>query len=168
VTGTPARVVVFLGTDHHPFARLVDWVDRWAADHPDIPCFIQHGPAPAPTHAPATDFVGSDELRHRLADADVVVGHAGPGTIMDALAAGRLPIVVARLSRFDEVVDDHQVAFSRLMAEEGRCVVVDDEAGVRAAIDAALASPERYQASFTSEADDAVRRIGELIDGMLA
>ena len=33
---TAELVVVSVGTDHHPFDRLVEWVDRWAGEHPDV------------------------------------------------------------------------------------------------------------------------------------
>lgn len=163
------QVFVSLGTDHHPFARLVEWVDRWAGDHPEVDCFIQHGTAPAPTNAAGSAVLRAEELRGHLGMADVVVGHAGPGTIMDALAHGRTPIVVARLARFGEVVDDHQVAFARVMATQGKAIVVDDEAGMRAALDAAVADPAsvRVDPRAQAGADAVVRRLGELIDGML-
>jgi len=164
----PARVVVFIGTDHHPFARLVEWVDRWASVHTDVPCFIQHGPAPAPKVAAGRDYVAVDDLRAAVAGADVVVGHAGPGTIIDALEAGRIPVVVPRLARFGEVVDDHQVAFGRRMHESGRAVLAEDEAALGAAIDRALAHPEVITAPSPEEAQRTITRIGDLIDGLLA
>jgi UDP-N-acetylglucosamine transferase subunit ALG13 len=164
----PARVVVFLGTDHHPFARLVGWVDAWAAAHPDVPCFIQHGPAPAPRHARGAPYADVGDLRAAVAAADVIVGHAGPGTIMDALEAGRVPIVVPRLARYGEVVDDHQVAFGRLMDERERAVCVEDEAALGAAIDKALAQPEVVAAPSPVQAQATITLIGDLIDGLLA
>jgi UDP-N-acetylglucosamine transferase subunit ALG13 len=163
-----ARVVVFLGTDHHPFARLVRWVDQWAAAHPDVPCFIQHGPAPAPTHAPGEPYVGVDELRATVAAADVIVGHAGPGTVIDALEAGRVPIIVPRLARFGEVVDDHQIAFGRLMQERERAVLAEDEATLFAAIEHALANPGAIAAPSDDEAQATITLVGDLIDGLLA
>jgi UDP-N-acetylglucosamine transferase subunit ALG13 len=164
----PARVVVFMGTDHHPFARLVEWVDRWAAAHPDIPCFIQHGPAPAPHHAKGTAYVSIDELRSTVSTADVIVGHAGPGTILDALEAGLMPIVLPRLARLGEVVDDHQVAFGRLMHEHGRAVCVEDEQALAAAIDHALAHPGAEPRPSPYEARATITLVGDLIDGLLA
>ena len=164
----PARVVVFLGTDHHPFARLVQWVDRWAAAHPASPCFIHHGPAPAPEHTESSPYVDVHELAATLASADVIVVHAGPGTIMDALEAGHLPIVVPRLARFGEVVDDHQVAFGRLMQEQKRAVYADHEQALFDAIDRALARPEVVEAPSAEQARATATLIGDLIDGLLS
>ena len=150
------------------FSRLVEWVDRWAAAHPDVPCFIQHGPAPAPRHASGTPYVGVDELRSTVSAAEVIVGHAGPGTIIDALEAGMVPIVLPRLARFGEVVDDHQVAFGRLMHQNGRAVCVEDEQALASAIDDALAHPGAVPAPSPNEARATITLLGDLIDGLLA
>lgn len=163
----PAEVVVTLGTDHHPFGRLVTWVDHWAAAHPEARCVIQHGTAPAPNHAEGRTLVPFDDLRRLLAEATVVVGHAGPGTVVDALAVGRLPVIVPRLAAHGEVVDDHQVAFARWMHERGRAVLVEDEAALHTRIDDALASPGAFFIGQADPAaDEAVRRVGALIDGL--
>ncbi len=156
-----------LGTDHHPFGRLVTWVDAWAAAHPGTRCVVQHGPAPAPSHAEGHTFVAFDDLRRLLAEATVVVGHAGPGTVVDARAVGRLPVIVPRLAAHGEVVDDHQLAFGRWMHERGRAVLVEDEGALHARIDEALASPSAYAVDQADPAaEEAVRRVGELIDGL--
>jgi UDP-N-acetylglucosamine transferase subunit ALG13 len=47
------RVLVTVGTDHHRFDRLIGWVDRWAAAHPDAQVLVQHGTATAPAHGEA-------------------------------------------------------------------------------------------------------------------
>ena len=43
--GTTAVSLIFamVGTDHHPFHRLVDWMDEAARRHPDTRFVVQHG-----------------------------------------------------------------------------------------------------------------------------
>ncbi len=43
MSGTEPRVLVTVGTDHHRFDRLIGWVDRWAAAHPEARVLVQHG-----------------------------------------------------------------------------------------------------------------------------
>ncbi|NLV54310.1 MAG: hypothetical protein GXY13_01720 [Acidimicrobiales bacterium] len=166
--GGPVHVVVTLGTDHHPFTRLVEWVDRWAGEHADQPCVIQYGTAPAPVHAEGHAVLDPTGIHDLMGRARLVVGHAGPGTILDARAAGRMPVIVPRLGHLGEVVDDHQVAFGRWMAERGQAICVEDEGALRDHLDAARADPERYA---TTAPDDrvppAVSLLGDLIDGVL-
>jgi len=161
-------VLVTLGTDHHPFARLVEWVDRWAADHPAAVCVVQHGPAPPPRHAEGHPTLDPAVIGNLAARARVVVGHAGPGTVLDARSAGRLPVIVPRRAHLGEVVDDHQVTFGRWMDERGQARCVEDEDALRAHIDAAVADPAAYAVAVDDGAvPAAVTLFGELVDGVL-
>ena len=61
-------------------------------------------------------------------DEEIVV-QRGPsrvpaGSIMVALSEGRQPIVVPRLARFGEAVDDHQVQVAEMLAERDRVQVL--------------------------------------------
>jgi UDP-N-acetylglucosamine transferase subunit ALG13 len=139
------RVLVTVGTDHHRFDRLIGWVDRWAAAHPDVEVLVQHGTADPPAHATAVVMLGYDELVAEMAAADVVIAQGGPATIMDARSVGQRPIVIPRLARFDEVVDDHQVAFTTWMAAKELVWLAGDEAELHELVDAALVDPSRVR-----------------------
>jgi UDP-N-acetylglucosamine transferase subunit ALG13 len=56
----------------------------------------------------ARAFMPEEELRAEIESADVVVSHGGIGSALMALDAGRMAIVVPRLERHGEHVDDHQ------------------------------------------------------------
>ncbi len=166
---SPVDVVVTLGTDHHPFGRLVGWVDAWAAAHPSATCVVQHGTAPAPSHAEGYAVLDPADIPGLMARARVVVGHAGPGTVLDARAAGRCPVIVPRLARHGEVVDDHQVTFGRWMDARGQATCVEAEEDLHRHIDAALADPESYALATHDDAPSAaVTLLGDLLDGVLA
>jgi UDP-N-acetylglucosamine transferase subunit ALG13 len=156
-------VLVTVGTDHHRFDRLIGWVDRWAADHPDASVLVQHGTATAPTHAEAVVMLGYDELVAEMAAADVVVAQGGPATIMDARSVGQRPVVIPRRAQFDEVVDDHQVAFTEWMASKDLVWAAHDEDAVRHLIDAALADPTMVrippESGAATETIDAFRAV---------
>lgn len=140
-----SRVLVTVGTDHHRFDRLIGWVDRWAAAHPDAEVLVQHGTADPPANGTAVVMLGYDELVSEMAAADVVIAQGGPATIMDARSVGQRPIVVPRLARFDEVVDDHQVAFTDWMAAKDFVWLAGDEEQLHGLVDAALAEPQRVK-----------------------
>jgi UDP-N-acetylglucosamine transferase subunit ALG13 len=53
--------------------------------------------------------------------------------------------VIPRLGRFDEVVDDHQVAFTDWMAAKELVWLAGSEAELHSLIDAALAEPSRVK-----------------------
>lgn len=68
----------------------------------------------------------SDEMKRFYRQSDVIVCHAGTGSVLDALEAGKVPIVFPRLSRLNEHVDDHQVEFSSFAERKGIAVVVSN------------------------------------------
>lgn len=120
----PLRVVVSVGTDSHPFDRLVraveGWVETWSKDQTrPVDLWVQHGHSARPSRGTAVSTVGRQELFDRFAGADVLVTQVGPGTILDANALGRRPIVVPRRHHLGEHVDDHQVTFGRFMHDQG-------------------------------------------------
>lgn len=121
------KVFVTLGTDHHPFDRLVDWTDRWAREAEDVEVLVQHGATRPPAVARGRDFFGHGDLLEAMRWADVVVTQGGPGSIMDSRACGHLPIVVPRTATLAECVDEHQVAFSQHLHGAGLIALALDE-----------------------------------------
>lgn len=113
-------IVASVGTDHHPFDRMVSWMDDVARHHPELDVFVQHGRTAGPAHADGAALIPVQDLRDRFARARVVVCHGGPATIMDAVDAGHRPIVVPRDPARGEHVDDHQQLFARRLGADGR------------------------------------------------
>ena len=162
-------VVITVGSDHHRFDRLVRWVDDWAARHPAVDVWCQHGPADAPVHAAGVPFVAGDELLSRIARADAVVTAAGPGTVMEAQAAGLRPIVVPRRSSLEEIVDDHQLAFARRLGEAGTAVVCERAPELWSALDAVAADAAALRLDTTNPPPEPAgrRRVAELVDELV-
>jgi UDP-N-acetylglucosamine transferase subunit ALG13 len=69
-----------------------------------------------------------EQLGELVERARVVVAHAGVGSILLCASKGRVPIVVPRLARYDEVVDDHQVFLARRLGASGNVVCAEDPA----------------------------------------
>ena len=112
------RVVVTVGTaDGFPFSRLIERLvpllrpDGELARVVGLPVDVlwQTGCTPA-GHLPiaARPYVPADELAAAVAAADLVVSHAGVGSALTALAAGRRPVLVPRSATVDGFADDHQ------------------------------------------------------------
>lgn len=58
-------------------------------------------------------------LAAALAEADIVVSHAGTGSALAALRGGRLPILVARVPGRGEAGDDHQLQLAAELSRRG-------------------------------------------------
>jgi UDP-N-acetylglucosamine transferase subunit ALG13 len=166
----PLNGVVTVGTDHHRFDRLMDWLERWNAGNPGaVRWIVQHGSSRPMSGADGFGMKPRAELLELLADADVVVTQGGPGGIMDSRICGTIPVVVPRLARLNEVVDDHQVAFVQQLARNGLLVAAHSEAELRAALDRAVLDPASLAvAPGASDVSQTVARFAAAVGQLLA
>ena len=111
------KVFLTVGTHEQPFSRMVELADRLAAAGHETT--IQFGFSAPPSAAAGFDFASSEELGRRMAGADAVVTHGGPASVLQALEAGRSPVVLPRSPAHREHVDDHQTVFAAHMARQG-------------------------------------------------
>ena len=165
------RIVVTVGTDHHPFDRLIGWTNDWLREHPEhVPAvFVQSGAASVIPACPASRVVEAGHLSALLDSADVIVCHGGPVSMAEAWARGRLPIVVPRRPELGEQVDDHQVDFCRKVAELGRIRLAQTPAEFAGVLDEAARDPRRFRADLPhADVDAAVARFADLVDDLVS
>jgi len=162
---------VTVGTDHHPFHRLIEWIDRWLEDGGAqlVQCTIQGGTSWRGRHGSFHDFLSYQEVQAAMGQALAVVCQGGPGTIMECRALAQVPIVVPRLRRLGEAVDDHQVAFARRLAEAGEIHLAETEAELRKLLDRVLVEPGAFRGQLARrQGDEAVRRFQELVNELVS
>jgi UDP-N-acetylglucosamine transferase subunit ALG13 len=167
----PTRLFVTVGTDHHPFDRLIRWLDEWLAtgSRDGVDCLVQAGTSSSARRAQSTSFITYPEMDLALRQASAVVCHGGPGTIMLALAAGKKPIVVPRRSALGEHVDDHQVVFARRVSQEGSIVLAESQERFRELLDWTIADPERFRSDRRElQGAPAVEQVQELVDELVS
>jgi UDP-N-acetylglucosamine transferase subunit ALG13 len=111
------RVVATVGTDHHPYERMIEWMAA-AQEQLGLDVFVQRGATPWRTGIETVDYLGADELGALMESADAVVCHGGPGTISLARQSGHRPIVMARNPSLGEHVDDHQMRYVAKLASD--------------------------------------------------
>lgn len=117
-------ILVTVGSTSYPFDRLVRAVERLSVSEEIV---VQHGAsAVRPARATCVDFLPFEALVDHVRAARTVITHGGVGSIMVALANGKRPLVVPRLRRFGEAVDDHQLGSARKLEEAGLVTVVED------------------------------------------
>ena len=124
------------------FDRLVEAMDRMAADlGQDV--LIQRGTsAYEPRHARHVRFLSFDAALRHFREADLVVGHCGAGTLINALHFGKPLIVVPRRAGAGELdTDDHQIQLAAVAEGMEGVRVVHDVGDLEAAVRAFLASP---------------------------
>jgi UDP-N-acetylglucosamine transferase subunit ALG13 len=165
-----ALVVALAGTDHHPFDRMVTWVDEAATRHRKVRFVVQHGTATRPpVVAEGHEFLTHDRLAALLAEATVVVCHGGPGTIMDAREAGHVPLCMPRDPRLGEHVDGHQQRFAALVGDAGVVRAVSTPEAFHRELDRALlgAPPASVVTMATRARDTARAQLAAELDGLI-
>ena len=122
-----------------PFDRLIRAVDQWARlrGREDVFAQIAHG-SYIPTHMKFTDFVDPSEFKRLANEAQLIVAHAGMGSIISALELGKPIVVMPRRACFSETRNDHQVAAAKHFGEQGRIIVALDELEIPEKLDCAL------------------------------
>ncbi len=154
---------VTVGNATQPFRRMLDAVAAIARELPQ-PVFVQSGSTPFQAEGCAgAPFLAMDEFASRVAESTLLITHAGAGSVITAVRAGKVPVVVPRRMRFGEHVDDHQVEFARELAATGRIVVANEAAELLPAVREALArqdgaQPDREASAMVGLIADVLRR----------
>lgn len=165
-----ALVFFTVGTDHHPFDRVVEWADRLAADSAgDLEVVVQFGTSRPPTEAKGHEYLPGAELDALIERATVVVSHGGPATIMQIRDSGQIPLVVPRDPARGEHVDGHQQRFVARLAVEGTVAHVESYEQL---VDAVSGARDGTHPLSVPPGDarvaSVVRLAGDLIDALVA
>lgn len=119
-----------------PFDRLIAAVDSWAAVN-DSDIFAQTGETDyEPRHIQFRDFIGSAHTNDLIRRADLVVAHAGMGTILTRCETGKPMIVMPRRADLGEHRNDHQAATTKRLSHLPGLWVVKDETELHARMSA--------------------------------
>ncbi|MBI1700569.1 MULTISPECIES: glycosyltransferase [Lactobacillus] len=112
-------IFVTVGTHEQPFNRLVKKVDALVANGSiQEEVVMQTGFSTfKPEHCKWQKMMSFDEMQQNLKNARIVITHGGPSSFIEALQFGKVPIVVPRQEKFHEHVNNHQVDFTKLIAE---------------------------------------------------
>ena len=144
-----------------PFDRLIIAVDGWAAarktEHSFFSQVGEQGYRPA--HMDFTELLEPPAFKQRVLWADVLVAHAGMGSILSALQYGKPILVMPRLGRLKETRNDHQVATAERFLEMGKVSVAMDEREIPAKLDSlsSLSRAEKISDCASGELLSAIR-----------
>lgn len=131
-------ILVTVGTQLN-FNRLIKAVEKWASGYQYSDIVFQTGNnGYVPDVGKSYDVIPADELDEYLEHAELVIAHAGMGTILTCLTKGIPVVIMPRLFKYGEHRNDHQLAtFYELKSMDGVFSALD-ESELSAAISAAL------------------------------
>lgn len=146
-------IYVALGTQDKEFKRLIDIVKNFLEEtNSEEEIIIQYGNTKYDysffdnfPNVKYFDFISPDVFDKYMIEADVVVTHAGVGTIINGLKKNKKLIVVPRLKKYKEHVNDHQLQITENFAKEGYIIELKDDEKLQDALEKAkVFQPNKY------------------------
>lgn len=122
-------IFVTVGTHEQGFERLIKKVDDLVRDgkiKEDVVMqigFTQY----KPKYCKWQKLFPYSEMKELMQKARIVITHGGPASFIMALQEGKTPIVVPRMAKYNEHVNDHQVDFSLAVNERYKNLIVVED-----------------------------------------
>lgn len=123
-----------------PFNRLIETMDDWARRHPDKEIVAQIGEGTyEPTKMKWVRMVTNSEFIDYIAKAELIVAHAGTGSVFSAMEFGKPIVLVPRYAAAREHTTDHQVHTANWLRDRPGVVVCEKDDNLDDKIDEAMA-----------------------------
>ena len=135
-------IFLTIGT-HEPFDRLIRAVDDWCGRRPGRQELFGQITEPRsgsyrPQHFEWVSRLTPTEYSDRVRQSDLIVSHAGMGSIITALHGGKPIVVMPRRGHLHETRNDHQFTTVKMLRDRAGIYVAEDETRLAAVMDAAL------------------------------
>ncbi len=122
-----------------PFDRLIKEIDKVAKEGKHE-IFAQTGESTyLPKNCKYKPFLDYSENISKMKQADVIISHAGVGTVIDIMSSKKPFILVPRLSKYKEAIDDHQLELCKYLHKEFDATYLTNESEIVPALKKAKA-----------------------------
>lgn len=122
-------IFVTVGTHEQQFNRLimeVDYLKERKLIQEEV--FIQTGFSDyEPRYCQWKKFITNIEMNDYIEKARIVITHGGPSSFMSVLKIKKTPIVVPRLSKYEEHVNDHQSDFVKKVVDKYKNIIMVED-----------------------------------------
>lgn len=154
------RILVTVGTALQPFDRLLQYTDEAiSALSSPVSGVCQHGSSGVrPRGLSNQETLSRAEFDREIAESDVIICHAGVGTLWSALREGHKPLVIPRLGTLGEHVNDHQLEIVEALHADGRIEHIQNAAQLQEA----LLRHERGEIPRNARSSDDPSRLGRV------
>lgn len=65
------------------------------------------------------DMIADEQFKKLIEESDLVIAHAGTGTVTSSIKKGKKVIIFPRMAKYDEHYDDHQLELAELFTKQG-------------------------------------------------
>lgn len=121
--------MIFITTGtQEPFDRLIKVIDEIAICFPEEKFVVQAFEKEyTPKNIKIEKFIHPERFNNIFDNANLIISHAGMGTILSAMSKKKPIIVMPRLLRYKEHRNEHQLATAKKMKELNYVEVAFDE-----------------------------------------
>ena len=153
--GRGAVIFVTIGS-MFPFDRLIRLMDGWAEANPGAALYAQIGTgAYEPARMPWVRKLDQVEFARTVEGAELVVAHAGMGSVITASQFRKPIVMLPRLREAGEHTTDHQIATANWLRGKPGVFIADADADLGPRIAEARAAGAPAEPTFAAEASDA-------------
>ena len=110
-------ILVTVGMHTDGFGRLVEAMDQIAAQSGQEVVMQIGATLYRPSAARWFDFATQEEMDKLCERARIIVSHTGAGSILTAVRHHKPLIVVPRLKKYGEHIDDHQLELAQVLSK---------------------------------------------------
>ena len=122
-------IFISVGTQKFQFNRLLQLMDD-LIEHSLIKeeVFAQTGNSNyIPQNFKYADFLTNEEFQKKIDECQVLITHSGVGTILKGINSNKPVIVMPRLAKYKEHVDDHQVEIAKAFSGKNLCLMYQSD-----------------------------------------
>ncbi|MFH5835532.1 PssE/Cps14G family polysaccharide biosynthesis glycosyltransferase [Proteiniclasticum sp. C24MP] len=117
-------ILVTLGTQIQPFTRLLDLIEKSMIEEEII---VQAGHTSyESSKMEIRGFIDMDEMQSLTEKARIIITHGGTGSIIGGLKKRKTVIACARLKKYSEHLDDHQLEIVSTLSQNGYILELHD------------------------------------------
>ncbi len=158
-------ILVTLGTQDKSFERLLDAVQKAIDDgYINEKVVVQAGYTTYESKdMEIFDFIPRDKFEELIEECDILITHAGVGSILSGLNNNKKVIAAPRLSKYKEHINDHQLQIVEKFKRLGYILPLDDFEKLGEVIKKSKKfKPNKY----VSNTDNIIKHIEEYIDSI--
>lgn len=158
-------IFVAVGTQKFQFNRLLESIDDLIENKmitEEVYAQIGHSDY-VPQNYKYTNFLSKDEFELYINKCNILITHSGVGTIISGIKCKKPVIVMPRLAKYGEHVDDHQVQIANSFEEKNYVLCVGEKKKLQDMIQ------EAYNHKFDqyiSQRENVLRTIRTFIDSI--
>lgn len=152
-------ILVTLGTQKEQFTRLLDYIEKSNIKDEII---VQAGHTKYKSKKMKIfDFIPYEKMNEYIDNADLIITHSGTGSVLMPLKKGKKVIACARLQKYGEHVDDHQLQLIEIFRDEGYILEINEFKKLDDVInDIDKFKPKKY----VSNTENFISKLKEVID----